>query len=121
MDEETGESVALKLRRGDLRREAELAAKIRHPGVVRLHELTLDGADQWLVMEYVSARSLATKLREGGKLEPAEAARIGAQLAGALGAVHKAGIVHRDVTPANALITEDGTAKLTDFGISRPI
>ncbi|AXB43133.1 serine/threonine-protein kinase [Amycolatopsis albispora] len=121
VDEQTGEPVALKLGSGDLCREAEIAAKIRHPGVVRLHELTPDGADQWLVMEYVPARSLATRLSEGGTLSPAEAARIGAQLAGALAAVHAAGIVHRDVTPANALITEDGTAKLTDFGISRPV
>ena len=70
-------------------------------------------------MEYLPSRSLAALIAEHGPLEPAEAAWVGAQVADALGAVHEAGIVHGDIKPGNVLITDDGVAKITDFGVSR--
>ncbi len=102
-----------------IRREARIAAGVHHPGVVTLFDAIRDGANRWLVMEYVPSDSLAQVLAARGPLPAAEVARIGAALAGALEAVHAAGIVHRDIKPANVLIGEDGTVKLTDFGVSR--
>jgi hypothetical protein len=100
-------------------REARLAARLRHHRhVVAIYDVRVDDGDVWLVLEYLPCRSLAQILRERGRLEPSQAARIGAQVADALAAAHALGIEHRDVTPGNVLITEDGTARLTDFGIS---
>jgi serine/threonine protein kinase len=70
-------------------------------------------------MEYLPSRSLATVLTEQGPLPPHDVAKIGWQVAAALAAAHQAGIVHRDVKPGNVLLGQDGTVKITDFGISR--
>ncbi len=100
-------------------REARLAARLRHHrSVVATYDVRVDGGDVWLVLEYLPSRSLAQILRERGPLDPGQVARIGAQVADALAAAHGLGIEHRDVTPGNVLITDDGAAKLTDFGIS---
>ena len=101
-------------------REARAAARLRgHPHVVATYDVLVDGQDVWLVLEYLPSRSLGALCRQRGRLEIVEVARIGAAVADALAAGHERGIVHRDVTPANVLIAEDGTVKLTDFGISR--
>lgn len=100
--------------RADLEREAEVARRIAHPNVVGVIAVAGDGDDCWLVMEYFRATSLAAK----GVLPPREVAAIGAQVADALAAAHAADVVHRDVTPGNVLVADDGTAKVTDFGIS---
>lgn len=97
--------------------EAELLARVRHPNVVEVFDIIRVEDRWWLVMEYVSGRSLA----EIGVMPPERAARLGAQVAAGLVAVHAAGIVHRDITAANVLVSQDGTAKLSDFGISRDI
>jgi hypothetical protein len=118
-------SVALKRTRYDgddggadrVRREAENLARINHPHVVAIHDVVDDGGEVWVVMEYVAGRPLS----EAGRVPVQEAARYGAQLAGGLEAVHAHGILHRDVKPANVLVTDDGFAKLADFGISRPL
>lgn len=90
------------------------------PHVVEAFDLVKDEADEeWLVMEYLPSRSLATLLQEDGPLAPARAAAIGAQIASALAVLHgEHHMVHRDITPGNILVTEDGLAKLIDFGIA---
>jgi eukaryotic-like serine/threonine-protein kinase len=100
--------------RADLEREAEIARKIAHPNVVAVYEVVGDGDDCWLAMEYFPATNLAGK----GVLPPREVAAIGAQVAAALAVAHAADVVHRDVAPGNILVADDGTAKVTDFGIS---
>jgi len=134
LDQELGTVVALKQARRDdvdtaagqqalrrLRREARIAAGLDHPHVVAVLDVVGDGAEWWLVMEYVPSRSLAEILQAQGCLEPPPVARLGAQLADALAAVHAKGVLHRDVKPGNVLVAADGTAKLADFGISRTV
>ncbi|MQA79028.1 MAG: protein kinase [Streptosporangiales bacterium] len=102
-------------------REARIAARLHHPHVITLHDVESDDDDtRWLVMEYFPSRSLADILGHRGTLPERDVARLGAQIAGALEAVHAQGVVHRDVKPGNVLVGDDGVAKLTDFGIARP-
>lgn len=108
-------------------REGRIAARLQHPHAICVYDVALDTGSNsaggevvpWLVMEYLPARSLAVVLDEQGTLAPYEAAKVGRQIAAALAAAHEAGIVHRDVKPGNVLLAQDGTAKITDFGISR--
>ncbi len=100
-------------------REGRIAARLTHPNAITVYDVAEHDGDPWLIMEYLPSKSLATVLSEQGTLPPTEAARIGAQVASALVAAHAAGIVHRDIKPANVLLGEDGTVKITDFGISR--
>jgi hypothetical protein len=103
-------------------REGRIAARLSHPHAISVYDVALESGQPWLVMEYLPSRSLATVLTEDGVLRVDQAAQIGAQVADALAATHAAGIVHRDVKPANILIGEggrlEGLVKITDFGIS---
>ena len=99
-------------------REARVSAKLSHPGVVTVHDVIEDGGTPWIVMELVDARSLDRVLAEDGPLPPQRAAATGVMLLGALASAHAAGIVHRDVKPGNVLLTREGRAVLTDFGIA---
>ncbi|MQA64042.1 MAG: protein kinase [Actinophytocola sp.] len=99
-------------------REGRVAARLHHPHAIGVYDVVVDEGLPVLVMEYLPSRSLAEILAEQGSLDPATVARIGTQSASALAAAHAAGVVHRDIKPANILIAEDGTAKITDFGIS---
>ncbi|MGH3762994.1 serine/threonine-protein kinase, partial [Actinophytocola sp.] len=104
--------------RAELEREAAVAARVRHPGAIRVHGVVGDGHDSWLVMEYFPAKNLGVLMREQGPLDPGAVAWIGVQVAAALAAIHDADVVHRDVTPNNILVDARGTAKVTDYGIS---
>ena len=99
-------------------REARITARLHHPHAVTIYDVVDDGDYPCLIMQFVPSSSLTGLLRERGTIPPAQVSRIGADLAAALHAAHEVGIVHRDVKPGNVLITDDGSAKLTDFGIS---
>jgi eukaryotic-like serine/threonine-protein kinase len=100
-------------------REGRIAARLHHPNAITVFDVVDEDDMPHLVMEYLPSRSMAKAIAEDGPLAPADAAAIGAQVATALTAAHEAGIVHRDITPANILLGEDGSVKLADFGISR--
>src|SRR6266702_4669638 len=99
-------------------REAQLAARLRHPHAVTVHDIVGQDDTLYLVMEYLPSRSLADLLLDRETLPARDVATIGGQLASALAAAHGEGIVHRDVTPGNVLITSSGVAKIADFGIA---
>ncbi|WP_280201890.1 serine/threonine-protein kinase, partial [Nocardia cyriacigeorgica] len=103
------------------KREGRIAARLHHPNAITVFDVVEEDEQPWLVMEYMDAPSLAAKLAGGRTLPGMEVAKIGAQAAAALAAAHDAGIVHRDVKPANLLVADDGTVKITDFGISRAV
>lgn len=102
-------------------REGRIAARLHHPHAITVYDVAEHEGKPCLIMEYLHSESLDTVLAIRGPLPPEEVARIGSQIASALTAAHEAGIVHRDIKPGNVLIGEDGTAKITDFGISRAI
>ncbi|AUH39158.1 serine/threonine-protein kinase [Streptomyces sp. CMB-StM0423] len=99
-------------------REARAAARVRHPGVVAVHDVTEHDGRPVIVMELVDGPSLDDVLRERGGVTPAEAAQVGLKVVDALGAAHRAGVLHRDVKPGNILLERGGRVVLTDFGIA---
>ncbi len=123
-----GQVVALKRLRGSagpevaerLMREAAALASLDHPNVVRVLDVVPDGAGSALAMEYAAGGSLATLLARRRRLRPEEAVAVAVPLADALGAVHRRGLVHGDVKPANILFTSEGIPVLGDFGLAAP-
>ncbi|MFI7012775.1 serine/threonine-protein kinase [Streptomyces sp. NPDC050164] len=101
------------------RAEARAAARINHSAVVTVHDVLEHDGRPWIVMELVEGRSLADAVKEEGRVEPREAARIGMWVSRALRAAHTAGVLHRDVKPGNVLLARDGRVLLTDFGIAQ--
>ncbi|KDN74563.1 serine/threonine-protein kinase [Streptomyces sp. SudanB52_2052] len=101
------------------RAEARAAARISHTAVVTVHDVLEHDGRPWIVMELVEGRSLADAVKEEGRVEPREAARIGLWVLRALRAAHTAGVLHRDVKPGNVLLGRDGRVLLTDFGIAQ--
>ena len=101
------------------RREALAATVLRHPNIVACLDTGTDDGQPYLVMDLVDGEDLAERLKRGGRLAPTHAARIGLDVARALGVAHVRGIVHRDVKPGNILLASDGRAMVTDFGIAR--
>ncbi|MCW0213011.1 MAG: protein kinase [Pseudonocardia sp.] len=103
------------------RRECELAARLAAPNVIPIHDFGEIDGRLYLDMRFVPGKDLAARLRERGPLPPAHAVRVVGHLAAALDAAHAAGLVHRDVKPSNALVTEGEFVYLVDFGIVKTV
>ncbi|MEV4351608.1 serine/threonine-protein kinase [Actinoplanes sp. NPDC049596] len=106
------------------RSEARMMAALRHPGIVQVYDYgenaTVGGGRMdYMVMEFIEGTPLAKQIQQAGRLSPAETMRIVAQVADALQVAHDAGIVHRDVKPANLLVRPNGALVLVDFGVAR--
>ncbi|MEV5706950.1 Stk1 family PASTA domain-containing Ser/Thr kinase [Actinoallomurus sp. NPDC052274] len=99
--------------------EAKSAAALSHPNVVAVYDQGTDKGYVFLAMEYVPGRTLRDLLTERGRLGPREALQAMQPVLSALGAAHRAGLIHRDVKPENVLLTADGQVKVADFGLAR--
>jgi serine/threonine protein kinase len=99
-------------------REARTAARLDHPSVTAVYDVVEEDGRPWLVMEHVESCSLQQVIDGQGPLPWPAVARIGLDVLAGLTAAHEAGVVHRDVKPANVLVAPDGRACLTDFGIA---
>jgi eukaryotic-like serine/threonine-protein kinase len=102
-------------------REARSAARLSHPNVVTVFDTGNDYGTHYIVMEFVDGPTLKDVLQRKGPLDPREVAQLGIEIADGLGFAHDHGFVHRDVKPANIMVTAQGTAKVADFGIARAI
>ena len=99
-------------------REAKLTSLLNHPNIVTVHDVGDVNGRPFIVMELVVGRSLYAALQEE-RLKPARAIQIASQIADGLAVAHAAGIVHRDLKPRNIMLTEDGRAKIVDFGVGK--
>jgi len=128
-DAELGRNVAVKVLDGGheddpdagrrFRREARTAASLQHPNVVAVYDAGEEDGRLFIVMECVPGEGLDSVLAREGRLEPQLVLGLADQAASGLGYAHSAGVVHRDVKPANLLLREDGVLKVSDFGIAR--
>jgi eukaryotic-like serine/threonine-protein kinase len=131
LDETLQRQVAIKLMNREVtsdsdqlerfRREARAVAQLSHPHIVGVIDAGEDEGRPYIVFEYVEGETLKERIRRNGRLPIAEAVAYGIEIARALGAAHARHIVHRDVKPQNVLIDEEGSAKVTDFGIARTL
>ena len=103
------------------RRESQAAASLSHPNIVNIFDVGQEGNIHYIVMELVEGKTLSELIHETGPLPYQKVIELTKQIASALSVAHKHQIIHRDVKPHNVLITTDGTAKLTDFGIAKAI
>ena len=101
------------------RREAQSAAALNHPHIVAVYDWGEENGTSYIVMEYVPGQTLRDIIQSYAPLAPMDAARLTAEIADALSFAHAHGVVHRDVKPGNVLVTPQGKAKVTDFGIAR--
>lgn len=101
------------------RREAQAIASLSHPNIVSIYDVGLEDKVHYLVIEYVEGDNLKNFIRSQGTIQPERAVEIAQQISDALQHAHENNIVHRDVKPQNILITREGRAKLTDFGIAK--
>ncbi|MBI3410868.1 MAG: protein kinase [Planctomycetes bacterium] len=129
LDRNTGQFVAIKMipveaaedREQGLRfaQECQVTKKLDHPHILRVLDFGMEGQKPFLVMEFVDGENLMQRLTRDGKIPPAEAVRLLSQVGHALNWTHQRQLIHRDIKPANILITKNGDAKLTDFGIAK--
>lgn len=103
------------------KRESQAAAGLQHPNIVSIYDVGRTGNINFIVMELVDGRPLSDLIKEKGRLDYKTTIDIAKQMASALSIAHKHQIIHRDVKPHNIMITSDGVAKLTDFGIARAV
>jgi beta-lactam-binding protein with PASTA domain/predicted Ser/Thr protein kinase len=126
-----GRSVAVKLLHANFasddafvarfRREAQAAANLSHPNIVAIYDWGQDEGTYFMVMELIRGRTLREIIKTEGALLPRRSAEIAAETAAALSVAHQHGVFHRDIKPGNIMITEDGSVKVTDFGIARAL
>ncbi len=107
--------------RARLKREAQAAGRLTHPGIVAVYEYGEDagGEGAFIAMEMVRGRELATVLDEGERFAPDEAVRVMRAVLAALQHAHERGVVHRDIKPSNVFLQDDGEVKVADFGVAR--
>ena len=127
-DETLGRRVALKIlnrtysrdaaRMAQFQNEALITARVTHPNVIRLYSVGHDQGYFYIAMELVTGGSLEQRIKRDGTVKEKDALRIGRQVADGLRAAYRMGLQHRDVKPANILFTDDGTAKVVDFGLA---
>ncbi|HET6785120.1 MAG TPA: Stk1 family PASTA domain-containing Ser/Thr kinase [Erysipelotrichaceae bacterium] len=127
-DELLNREVAIKVLRGNLslepvsvlrfQREANSASALTHPNIVEIYDVGEENGHHYIVMEYIRGRTLKQLIQQRGALEINEALAIMDQLISAVAEAHKNNIIHRDIKPQNVLIKDDGTVKITDFGIA---
>ena len=103
------------------RREAQSAASLSHPNIVSIYDVGKDGDTEYIVMEYVEGRNLKELIREYAPLSTDQAINLARQITGAIQNAHEHHIIHRDIKPHNILVTAEGHAKVTDFGIARAV
>ena len=103
-----------------LQREARLAARLEHPNITSVYDFQVEDGQPFIVMEYVPD-SLDKHMSGGKKVPHRKAMEIAIQVCRALSHAHKAGVIHRDIKPQNILLTQDGSAKVSDFGIARAL
>ena len=134
-DVRLGRDVAIKVLRADLardpqfqirfQREAQNSAALNHPAIVAVYDTGETWADDiplpYIVMEYVAGRTLRDIVKTGGPMEPSRVCEVIADVCSALDFSHRYGIIHRDVKPANVMITPAGAVKVMDFGIARAL
>ena len=128
-DRAVGSDVALKLlvpppaaaqvARERMRREVQAVRGLSHANIVAVFDFLEDGPWSFIVMEYVAGPDLQVRVRERGPLDTEQAIQVGRDIAAALTAAHRRGILHRDVKPPNVLLEPDGRARLTDFGSAK--
>lgn len=129
LDQQTGKAVAVKHLKGDLvvgnpevvarfEREGEALRRLNHPNIVSMLVAVVEQDEHYLVMDYVSGGSLSELMRREKQLDLQRVLKIGLELADALTRAHHLNIIHRDIKPANILLAEDGTPRLSDFGVA---
>ena len=128
VDEMLGREVAIKILSSEaaesdsmkrFRAEATALAKLNHHGIATIYELFSSGSDLLMVMEFVPGQTLGQLSDREGPMVPARAAYLVARMLSALEHAHRAGIVHRDMKPANVMVSHAGDVKIMDFGIAR--
>jgi serine/threonine-protein kinase len=128
-DTQSGERVAIKALNPDVlardpgmlerfKREGQALRQLNHPNIVRMIAAVEEDGKHFLVMEYVPGGSLQDTLSSNGRIPSDKVIQIALDLADALTRAHRLGIIHRDLKPANVLIAQDGSPRLTDFGIA---